>query len=177
MLLVGNPGTGKTPTAEAIADQVRKPLYALSAGELGQQAEGVERRLSTVLELTERWDAVLLFDECDVFLQEWSGNQMQHNEVVAVFLRCLEYYRGIMIMTSNRADAIDGAFQSRIHLTLHYPDLDGAAREQIWRRCLTRSKCQHALTDEEVRRLALVTINGRQTKNTVRVAALLASHI
>ncbi|PYI31173.1 P-loop containing nucleoside triphosphate hydrolase protein [Aspergillus indologenus CBS 114.80] len=175
MLLVGSPGTGKTLTAEAIADQVRKPLYALSAGELGQQAGNVECRLNTVLELTEKWDAVLLFDECDVFLEERSGSQLQHNEVVAVFLRCLEYYRGIMIMTSNRADAIDRAFQSRIHLTLHYPDLGVAAREQIWRRCMARARCQHALTDEEFQQLALVAINGRQIKNTVRVAALLAA--
>ncbi|PYH76899.1 P-loop containing nucleoside triphosphate hydrolase protein [Aspergillus uvarum CBS 121591] len=158
MFLVGSPETGKTLTAEVIADQVRKPLYAMSAGELGQQAENVECRLNTVLELTEEWE-----------------RQFQQNEVVAVFLRCLEYYRGIMIMTSNRADAIVRAFQSRIHLTLHYPDLGVAAKEQIWRRCMARVRCQHALTDEEFQQLALVAINGRQIKNTVRVAALLAA--
>lgn len=87
MLLVGHPGTGKTLTAEAIADKVRRPLYVLSAGELGQDADSVESRLNTVMELTEKWDAVLLFDECDVFMQERSMNNMAHNEIVAVFLR------------------------------------------------------------------------------------------
>ncbi|PYH87854.1 P-loop containing nucleoside triphosphate hydrolase protein [Aspergillus ellipticus CBS 707.79] len=175
MLLAGSPGTGKTLTAEAIADRVRKPLYMLSAGELGRDAANIERRLSTVLELTEKWDAVLLFDECDVFLQERSSSHLQHNEVVAVFLRVLEYYRGVMIMTSNRADAIDQAFQSRIHLTLHYPDLDPAAREHIWRRGTARAKRQHVLTDEAFQRLAQLAMNGRQIKNTIRIAALLAA--
>lgn len=87
MLLVGKPGTGKTLTAEAVADKVRKPLYVLSAGELGQRSEMMEPRLNTILKLAERWDAVLLFDECDVFLQERSVNHLAHNEIVAVFLR------------------------------------------------------------------------------------------
>lgn len=92
LLLVGNPGTGKTLTAEAVADKVRRPLYVLSAGELGQKVADVERRLRNALELAERWDAVLLFDECDVFLQERSVGaggmwDLARNEVVAVFLR------------------------------------------------------------------------------------------
>lgn len=87
MLLAGNPGTGKTLTAEAVADKVRRPLYILSAGELGQTADVIEKRLSSILKLTETWDAVLLFDECDVFLQERTHQNLSHNEVVAVFLR------------------------------------------------------------------------------------------
>lgn len=93
LLLVGNPGTGKTLTAEAVADRVRRPLYVLSAGELGQSAHDVEVRLRDALELAERWDAVLLFDECDIFLQERSSGSaggtwdLARNEIVAVFLR------------------------------------------------------------------------------------------
>ncbi|TQN68631.1 ATP-dependent zinc metalloprotease FtsH, partial [Colletotrichum shisoi] len=139
MLLTGNPGVGKTLTAEAVADKLRKPLYVLSAGELGEASRGVEQRLREVLELTEKWNGVLLFDECDVFLQERSANALAHNEIVAVFLRLLEYHRGILVMTTNRADSIDRAFQSRIHLTLHYPDLDAAAKEHIWRQFVARS--------------------------------------
>lgn len=87
MLLVGNPGTGKTLTAEAVADRVRRPLYILSVGELGHGGDDVEKRLKFVLELTEKWNAVLLFDECDVLLQQRSSSDLEHNEIVAVFLR------------------------------------------------------------------------------------------
>lgn len=90
MLLIGTPGTGKTLTAEAVAEKVQRPLYVLSAGELGQNASGVESQLTNILEMTERWGAILLFDECDVFLQERSMSNMVHNEIVAVFLRWVD---------------------------------------------------------------------------------------
>jgi hypothetical protein len=87
ILLAGTPGTGKTLTAEAVADKVRRPLYVLSAGELGQDAVRMEKKLKSTLDLTEKWGAVLLLDECDVFLEKRSHDNLNHNEVVAVFLR------------------------------------------------------------------------------------------
>ncbi|RAL14132.1 uncharacterized protein BO97DRAFT_21087 [Aspergillus homomorphus CBS 101889] len=100
----------------------------------GMTCGDVKHRLNTVLELAEKGDAVLLFDECDVFLPERSSSQLEQNNVVAVFLR------GVMIMTSNRADTMDQAFQSRILLTMYYPDLDSTAREHIWRRCTSSQR-------------------------------------
>jgi SpoVK/Ycf46/Vps4 family AAA+-type ATPase len=58
VLLAGNPGTGKTLTAEAVADHVRRPLYLLNAGELGQRSSTVDNKLQAVLELTEKWNAI-----------------------------------------------------------------------------------------------------------------------
>lgn len=87
VLLAGNPGTGKTLTAEAVADHVRRPLYSLNVGELGQRASSVENKLQSVLELTEKWNAILLFDECDVFMQKRTTENLKHNEIVAVALR------------------------------------------------------------------------------------------
>ncbi|KID64764.1 ATPase, partial [Metarhizium majus ARSEF 297] len=86
ILLVGTPGTGKTLTAEAVADKVRRPLYILSAGELGQEAQKVEEKLKHVVELTEKWRAVLLLDECDVFLEKRTHNNLNHSEAIAIFL-------------------------------------------------------------------------------------------
>ncbi|KAK6064328.1 AAA ATPase family protein [Seiridium cupressi] len=173
MLLVGSPGVGKTLTAEAIADLIRKPLYVLSAGELGSDPHDVENKLQAILEITERWDAVLLFDECDVFLQKRSLNDMEHNEIVSVFLRILEYYKGILFMTSNRADAVDTAFQSRIHLTLRYPDLDSAAKKQIWTQFVKNSTLEHDLIDADFEELSHLDLNGRQIKNMVKISMLL----
>lgn len=87
VLMAGNPGTGKTLTAEAVSDYVRRPLYMLNVGELGTKAKDVESRLQMVLELTEKWNAILLFDECDVFMQKRTTDNLAHNEIVAVALR------------------------------------------------------------------------------------------
>lgn len=87
----------------------------------------------------------------------------------------LEYYRGILLMTSNRADSIDRAFKSRVHLTLHYPDLPADAKEHIWRQFIAHSAQNDVLTDETYVRLAQLPINGRQIKNVVQIATLLAA--
>lgn len=87
----------------------------------------------------------------------------------------LEYYRGIIIMTSNRAETMDRAFQSRIHLTLRYPDLEPTAKEHIWRYFVTQMKTDDTLTDDAYHRLAELPMNGRQIKNVVKISTLLAA--
>jgi ATPase family associated with various cellular activities (AAA) len=89
-LLSGGPGVGKTLTAEVVAELTHKPLYMISAGELGTELEKVDTRLQMVLDITRRWSCVLLIDEADVFLQERSNVDMLRNALVSIFLRRLE---------------------------------------------------------------------------------------
>lgn len=79
-----------------------------------------------------------------------------------------------MFMTTNRASSIDSAFQSRIHLTLHYPELDSVAKERIWRQFTSQLERDETLTDDTYLQLAKRPMNGRQIKNTVKISALLA---
>lgn len=112
-LLFGKPGLGKTLTAEAIAETAETPLFMISSGTLGHQADKISEKLTTMLDLATHWRAVLLLDEADVFLTCRRDNDLERNAIVSVFLRQLEYYQGILIMTTNRADSIDSAFQSK----------------------------------------------------------------
>jgi len=57
---------------------------------------------------------------------------------MSVFLRILEYYSGILFLTTNRVGAIDDAFRSRLHLTLYYPKLDKSQTIKIWKKNLKR---------------------------------------
>lgn len=61
--LHGAPGTGKTLTAEAVAETLRVPLYTVGAGSLGVQADILEKRLRDVLDIAQYWGAALLIDE------------------------------------------------------------------------------------------------------------------
>ena len=112
-LFAGGPGCGKTLTVEAVAEETQKPLYMVSAGELGLEAETVDRRLSRILDISQRWNAILLLDEADVFLQHRNRLDLHRNSIVSIFLRRLEYFKGIMILTTNRVDDCDPAFESR----------------------------------------------------------------
>lgn len=101
VLLSGPPGVGKTMTAECrknyhhnsilelslteytVAEHLRKPLYRFGAGDTGRTGRDIEQKLRTALARCTRWNAVLLIDEADVFLETRSRNDLQRNELVS----------------------------------------------------------------------------------------------
>ncbi|TGO36450.1 hypothetical protein BHYA_0124g00110 [Botrytis hyacinthi] len=119
LLLHEGPGTGKTLTAESVAEIAEKPLYRVTFGDIGSEPEEVEQYLNSVLDLGKAWSCVVLLDEADVFLEERSMSDIKRNALVSIFLRALEYHDGIIILTSNRVGTFDEAFKSRIQLALH----------------------------------------------------------
>ena len=95
--------------------------------------------------------------------------------MVAVFLRHVEYYRGILFLTTNRITTFDEAFLSRIHVALHFTELSRETKAQIWRAFLGKSGLLPAeLDDARIEDLAGRDINGRQIKNACRTATSLA---
>ncbi|KAL8403740.1 hypothetical protein RB594_008845 [Gaeumannomyces avenae] len=178
LVLHGPPGVGKTLTAECVAEFSERPLYIVSSGDLGTDASTLDQRLARTLDLASTWKAVLLIDEADVFLERRSLRDMARNALVSIFLRTLEYYGGILFMTTNRIKTFDDAFKSRIHVPLRYNGLPASSRERIWRNFLSAGGETDAadIGDEDYRRLAEGDLNGRQIKNVVRTARSLAAH-
>lgn len=133
-LLHGSPGVGKTCTAECISELARRPLLSLTSGDLStsMSSSSVERRLSYFLELGERFGALVLLDEADVYLERRRTRDLRRNGLVSVFLRALEYFKGVLFLTTNRVGAFDDAFTSRIHVALYYPELGEEERRRIW---------------------------------------------
>jgi primosomal protein N' len=138
ILLSGPPGTGKTLTAEAVADRTRRPLFYLQAEDLGVNPGQLGAKIKRVFEMATEWDAVILLDEADVFMAERNPNDVHRNELVSIFLRELEYFRGIIFLTTNLYSTIDSAFRSRVSLHLLFQQLSRGARESVWRKFLER---------------------------------------
>ncbi|RFU80455.1 aaa family atpase [Trichoderma arundinaceum] len=133
ILLHGAPGVGKTTTAEGVAERFNKPLFQITCGDLGTTANEVETALERNFSLANRWGCILLLDEADVFLAQRSPKNFIRNGLVAVFLRVLEYYAGILFLTTNRIGDFDEAFASRIHVSLYYPPLDLKSTRKIFK--------------------------------------------
>ncbi|KAH7100935.1 hypothetical protein BKA62DRAFT_705357 [Auriculariales sp. MPI-PUGE-AT-0066] len=187
VLLHGVAGVGKTLTAEAVAELLHRPLYVVGSGELGYKASDVEPALKTHLDLATRWNAVLLVDEADVFLEKRSTSDLMRNALVATFLRLLEYHSGMLILTTNRVKAFDEAFLSRVSVAIKYNELDITQRGRIWWQFLNFVlENAHNGTDMEqlidpvllksdcLTELAMKPFNGRVIKNIVRTAQALA---
>ncbi|KAM0302826.1 hypothetical protein ACHAO8_011542 [Botrytis cinerea] len=183
ILLHGGPGTGKTLTAESVAEIAKKPLYRVTCGDIGTTASDVEKvYLDTVLTLGKMWKCVVLLDEADVFLEQRSLADLERNALVSVFLRVLEYYDGILILTSNRVGTFDEAFKSRIQLALHYDDLKPNQRKKIWQNFIARLEATESdsvdITNllHHIDELAKPEMNGREIRNAVTTARQLALH-
>ncbi|KAK0616618.1 P-loop containing nucleoside triphosphate hydrolase protein [Immersiella caudata] len=177
VVMHGNPGVGKTLTAEAVAEHTKKPLYPINIGELTSNNDIVEQ-LGMHFRRASQWDAVLLMDEADVLLEKRSYENLNRNAIVSVFLRMLEYYEGILFLTTNRLLTMDAAFESRIQIAIRLPDLGPESRRLIWSNLIRRLD-----TDEEKGKAELMQrlddiaewdLNGRQIRNILTMAESLA---
>ena len=135
------------------------------AGDLGNDPEHLEHRLSEVTSLAHKWKAVILLDEADVYLEQRSTQDIRRNGLVSVFLRHLEYFQGIMFLTTNRVTTFDDAFQSRIHFSMKFDDLSPRAKKKIWNNFLEQiPPAEKNVEDEEVESLSRKNVNGRQVR-------------
>lgn len=102
----------------------------------------VEKNLHHNFRLAHKWGCVLLLDEADVFLAKRNKTDLRRNAVTSVFLRSLEYYAGILFLTTNRVGGIDPAFKSRIQLTLYYPPIDADTTVKLYEVFLKRARAE-----------------------------------
>ena len=87
---------------------------------------------------------------------------------MAVFLRKLEYYDGVLFLTTNLVQHFDDAILNRIHLMMRYDKLEKGARKTIFNRFLETTNGGRGLSDigaEYVDRFACVLLNGRQVSH------------
>ncbi len=131
VLCAGPPGVGKTLTAEVYSEIIRRPLYLVHSGQLGLSVSNMETILKDVLTRAQRWGAVMLIDEADVYIKR-RDDDITMNAVVGVFLRVLEYFNGLLFLTTNRIDDIDEAIVSRCIALIKYSPPDDAGRRRIW---------------------------------------------
>jgi len=162
---------------ESIAEHTHRPLYYIGAGELGMDVSVTEKQLKRIFTLAHSWEAILLLDEADVFLAKRTSDDMERNAFVSVFLRLLEYYEGILFLTTNRIEEFDPAFQSRLRLRLGYDQLNAAKRTKLWRNMLRGVEDCKDWSDEAYAKLGEeFNINGREVNNLLQTARSLCSY-
>ncbi len=139
--------------------------------------------LKRIFQMATEWNAVILLDEADVFMAERHPQDIARNELVSIFLRELEYYRGIIFLTTNLYQTIDSAFRSRVNLHLLFQPLNIDARAAVWRKFLNllpkpfpKDETDDGdpqdvvdISEEDIQELAAWQLNGREIKNAVKM--------
>lgn len=128
----GPPGVGKTLTGELYSEHKKVPLIVLRAGKLGTTVAEVTKGMKQYLEWAARWDCPLLVNECDIYIAK-RGDNINLNAIVAEMLQLVEYYPGLLFMTTNRPDDIDDAFVSRALAIIDYEAPKGDLVAESWR--------------------------------------------
>jgi DNA polymerase III delta prime subunit len=172
-LCYGPPGTGKTLTAESVAEKLHRPLWAVSASELSFEVDKLEQKLVEILDIASSWHAVLLLDEADIYLEKRnSAGDPKRNAMTGIFLRLLEYYKGVLFLTTNRVTTFDDAFCSRISMFIRYHRLTHSQRAKVWENLLSRVD----LMDVDLDMFAAHELNGREIRNSIRTAQTWATN-
>ncbi len=170
VLCRGEAGLGKTLTAEVYSEIKKKPLYSVHSGQLGISGTEVEKQLKISFERAERWGAVLLIDESDVYIKSRTDDT-NHNAIVASFLRTMEYYNGLMFMTTNRSNDIDDAILSRCMAVLTYKKPKDDVKAKMWSIYLEQFNIKHDDKFIEELNQEFDEVSGRDIKNITRLAS------
>lgn len=139
ILFSGPPGTGKTMSAQIIANELHMEMYKIQLSKVISKYIGeTEKNLSLIFEEAKKSNVILFFDETDALFGKRSEVKDAHdryaNIEVAYLLQQIEEHDGITIMSTNYMKNIDEAFLRRINYIIHYPFPDAKARKQIWQK-------------------------------------------
>ncbi|MCL1123187.1 ATP-binding protein [Shewanella surugensis] len=143
-LFWGKPGTGKSMAAEAIAGQLKLPLYKVNLANVASKWIGEsEKHLAKLFDDAQKQNAVLLFDEADAIFAKRSevesSQDKNANMGVSFLLQRMETYTGLLLLSTNFKSNLDDAFLRRFHGVVEFAMPDEHLRFQLWQRAWSSS--------------------------------------
>jgi len=142
-LFDGEPGTGKTLSAEVLAGELNRPLQRINVARiLDKYVGGTQKNIEAAFQEASRRGSVLLFDEADALFAKRmnvESSQDRHaNLEINLLLEWMERFDGVVVLTTNLRHGIDKAFERRIGYKIHFPFPGVVERESLWRRLIPK---------------------------------------
>ena len=183
---VGDPGLGKTLMCEVMSEACQKPLYKVQAAQLGLTAEALEENLQRILNQAQRWNSILMIDEANAYIHA-RGHDIRQNAIVGVFLRLLDYYKGVLVLTTNMTSTdpdvgmdfdIDPAITNRCTAVIKFELPSKKLARDLW---LLQGSLRGIKFVEDHPELLKTLVNryqisGRTIRNLLKMAANWAAH-
>lgn len=134
----GPSGTGKSRTAEALAQALDRPVLRVAAADVEARYLGDSpRNVRAIFQAAREAGAVLFFDEADALFgrrasEVTQGVDHEVNAVKTTLLTELDAFDGVVILATNLQEVIDPAFIRRIAWHVHFRKPDLEARRKLW---------------------------------------------
>ena len=180
IIFYGEPGTGKTVTAKAIARELNKPLLSLDSSKIlsmyvGESEKNVRKLFDEYYEIADKLKTkpVLLLNEADQFLStrttsSLSSADKMHNQMQNIFLEQIENFEGVLIATTNLLETIDRAFSRRFDYKVKFNRPEFKDRIKLWELKLP----QNADLEVDIQKLAKYELTGAQIEVIVKNTAI-----
>ncbi|KAJ5240100.1 ATPase AAA-type core [Penicillium chermesinum] len=171
-------GTVRRRRAKELTFEVcRRSFYAIKTFNLTRASGLPGVRKTFIVEVTSEYfklllyliakhfSAVLLLDEADTFMEQRISYYDTHNRLVTICLGKLEYYQGILFLTSSRGIRFDDAILSRIYLIIEYENLPREFHRDLWSTFLSKGCSMQGpavVEEHELRRLESLDLKRRE---------------
>lgn len=175
-LFSGPSGTGKTLSAEVLANDLSLDLYRIDLSSTVSKYIGeTEKNLKRIFDAAEHGGCILLFDEADsVFGKRGEvrdSNDRYANIQVNYLLQRLESFNGLAVLTTNMESSMDVAFMRRIQFVLNFRMPQAPEREVLWRQAFPSALDTSEL---DFRRLAQADVSGGNIRSVALNAVFLS---
>lgn len=177
--LYGEPGTGKTMAAHAIARHLDRKILIVNYADIESKYVGeTPKNIRKVFEVAKETHSILFFDEADAILSRRVTNMsnatdVSVNQTRSVMLMLMNEYQDFIIFATNFIENFDPAFMRRIsvHVKFELPDLE--CRKQLWNMYISKQ----LPNDLDIADIAekFNGISGSDISNAVLNAALKAA--
>jgi ATPase family associated with various cellular activities (AAA) len=176
-LFAGESGTGKTMTAEVLANDLQLNLYRIDLSAVVSKYIGeTEKNLRRLFDAAEDGGAILFFDEADALFGKRSEVKDSHDRYANIeinyLLQRLESYRGLAILATNLKNSLDVAFMRRLRFVINFPFPGIKERSLIWQKAFPHKTPTENLDFD---RLAKINLTGGSIHNVALSAAFLAA--
>lgn len=178
-LFAGPSGTGKTMAAEIVAADLGLALYRVDLARVVSKYVGeTEKNLRAIFQEAEEARCAVLFDEADALFGKRTDVKDSHDryanlEVSYLLQQVEQVEHAVILLASNRRQAIDEAFLRRFRFVIDFPAPEAAQRERIWRQAFPP---QVRVRDVDFAVLAeRLVLTGAGIKNIALAATYLAA--
>ena len=181
--LYGEPGTGKSISAEAIAHSLGKKIIVADFSELIDKHWGnTEKHLTALFKQAEESDCVIFIEEADGLLGQRAGtdsNSSAMNGVKAHLLKLIDRSSAIIVYATNLFENFDRAFFRRILYHVKYPLPNKEELISLWKKHIGNPNIPKSSTDFSYDDIAEMSdgLSGGDIKNiTLKLCVKLASN-